>query len=87
MLLYSNGTSRLQWDLRSTSSLRGLTLSKHFAAVFLATRPKLTRLESLTLERFCYSDERAQQLWYLTSLSTVKVRMFSTLLCQCSRLD
>ena len=73
---YSKTKSRIRWELRDTTRLQGLYLCGYNVPIFLAIKPTLTRLGSLTLERFGYSDEHAQQLRYLSSLKTLQVRGF-----------
>ena len=74
--LYLQNTSRMRWEFRSTSRLCSLYVSGYNVPLFLAMKPTLTSLEILTLERFGYSHEHAQQLLYLTSLKTLQVQYF-----------
>ena len=69
----------MRWEFRNTSCLLSLNLSENAVVVFLAIQSTLTRLESLTLEEFDYSEEHAQQLLYLTSLKTLQVQYQSAL--------
>ena len=81
MIVHTRDTSRMQWELRSTSHLLSLHLSEYNVAIFLAVQPDLSRLESLTLERFGYSIMHTQQLLYLTSLKTLQVQHSPNLIC------
>ena len=78
MIVHPKDTSRMRWEFRRTSCLLSLDLHGHYVAIFLAIKPELTRLESLTLARFACSEEHIRQLLYLTSLKTLQVRYFLT---------
>ena len=72
-MIFPIAASRMRWDLRDALRLLSLYLSGYSVSVFPAIKPKLTRLKSLTLYSFLYSNEHAQQLLHLAALKTLQV--------------